>query len=104
MLFQDGAETTERNTVILPVPVHPDEKGLANQIGFRHGTPITTVIAVIAVITHHKIVALRNHKYVFNRRNAVANQYGMLNTLQIFFKSFGTGHIHTLPHALITTQ
>ena len=37
--------------------MEPDEKCLANDIGIRHKTPDTTVLTVVPIITHRKIMA-----------------------------------------------
>ena len=40
--------------------VHPYIKSFSDDIFFRHKAPITRVHGVVAVITHHEIVALRH--------------------------------------------
>ena len=40
--------------------IHPHQHGLADDIFFWNKTPITAVVAVVAVIAHHEIVPRRN--------------------------------------------
>src|SRR3569832_1536736 len=41
-------------------PVHPDHEGLAHQIALGHKAPGTAVVAVVAVVAHGEVTALRH--------------------------------------------
>ena len=41
--------------------MHPDCNGLTDDIFLRDSTPIATITAIISVISHHKVVAIRNY-------------------------------------------
>src|SRR5581483_3209104 len=43
------------------VPGKPDEKGPADQVFFRHESPVTAVVAVVAVVAHDEVVPRRDH-------------------------------------------
>ena len=40
--------------------IHPDEKGTSYDICFWYKSPVTTIQAIVAVVTHHKVNTLWN--------------------------------------------
>src|SRR5438128_8337152 len=54
-----AADPLERQAADI-VPIEPDKKCFAADMVIGHKTPIATVIAVVAIITHHQVVAGRH--------------------------------------------
>src|SRR5512141_468005 len=42
------------------VPVPPDEERLATDVIVGHESPISAVLAVVAIVAHHEVTALRD--------------------------------------------
>jgi len=40
--------------------IHPDEKSVPDDVAIRHKAPEPTVLAVIAIVAHHKVTSLGN--------------------------------------------
>src|SRR6476469_2335514 len=52
-----GIERTRANPAFA---VQPDQEGLAAQVGLRQEAPVSAVLAVVAIVAHHEIVAGRD--------------------------------------------
>src|SRR5450830_2046521 len=50
----------ERPDALQTAEVHPDKKRFANNVFVRHKTPVARIQRIIAVITHHEVMALRH--------------------------------------------
>ena len=53
--------------------MHPDRYRFTHNISLRYLTPNTTVAAVVAIITHHKIVTGLNDDRKITRWTAIIN-------------------------------
>src|ERR1700722_7547496 len=61
-LLYRGADPAPRGSAgALRIPVEPDTGRLTDQVRLGHATPDPTILAVIAIITHHQILSRRDH-------------------------------------------
>src|SRR5262249_43268954 len=49
--------------VLVEIDVQPDEEGPAHQVPLRDEAPVTAVPAVVTVVAHHEIAALRHRPF-----------------------------------------
>src|SRR5690554_40775 len=64
-LVYDGSQSGKIHSAVLAIPVHPDQEGLAHQMVFRHEVPVAAVLAVVAIVAHHEVVAFRHRPDAF---------------------------------------
>ena len=68
-------------------PVHPNGYRFTHNVALWNLTPNATVAAVVAVITHHEVVARSNHYREISDWPQLVNLYEVASTLARFFQS-----------------
>src|SRR6185436_14938798 len=89
-LFDQRSNALEVDTAI---PVHPDHEGPADQVGLRNETPVTAVLAIIAIIPHCEIVSSRHAKRALCAGMQRPGQDIVFDAGQHFTPGLGAGHL-----------
>ena len=63
--------------------MHPDADGFSNEVGLRDSLDETAVLAVVAVVTHHEIVAFRHRVDTVLHGVRIRDQYVVHAVVQV---------------------
>src|SRR5690606_4140431 len=89
------------------VEVHPDQERLAPQLAFRERTPKPAVVAPVAVVAHHEILALRDPPFALAGIEA-AGAPGLEHLVAApghgFLDQLGAGHLAAAADALVGSR
>src|SRR5690554_4553741 len=81
------------------IDVHPYQERLAPQVALRKEAPVSTVLAVVAIVTHHEILPFRYNPLAFARIpewQPGTLQHLVRTALELLFQQFGAGHFRAV--------
>src|SRR5690606_2551299 len=117
ILFAPAAPVDLRDAASDPAPVdparrgrvevHPDQEGLAPQLALGERTPKPAVVAPVAVVAPHEILALWNPPFALPGIEA-ARPAGLADVVGApghgFFDQLGAGHVAAAADALVRAR